>query len=97
MSVLAPALAEVALITYRDVKAGTNVVNPLPHFPLPSQFLSVGIVYGALAMFPDNASTLAATIGWGFVIATLLNVFTPAQTVASTNSATSAQSQTLTT
>jgi hypothetical protein len=96
MSVLAAAAAEVVLVTYRDVKNGTNLVNPIPHLPMPSQLVSVGLVYGVLALFPDNASTLASLIGWGFVVATLLNVFTPASQVTTTNVATN-QSQTITT
>ena len=78
---LYPALAEVVLITYRDVKNGSNVDNPIPHFPLPSQYVSVAIVYGALSLFPPQADRLASLIGWGFVVATALNVFTPGNTV----------------
>ena len=78
---LYPALAEVALITYRDVKNGSNVDNPIPHFPLPSQYVSVAIVYGGLSLFPQQADRLASLIGWGFVVATALNVFTPGKTV----------------
>lgn len=97
MSVLAPAMAEVALITWRDVKSGTNSVNPIPHVPMPSQLVPVAIVYGALAILPESAGTLASIIGWGFVVATLLNLFNPAGQVATTNAATAAQSQTVTT
>ena len=34
---LYPALVETALITYRGVINKSNVNNPIPHFPLPSQ------------------------------------------------------------
>ncbi len=71
------AIAEAIVITYRDVRNGLNVDNPIPHFPLPSQYASVVIVYGALAFFPERGDNLAALIGWGFVVATLLNVWTP--------------------
>lgn len=78
---LYPALAEVAVITYRDVKNGSNVKNPIPHFPLPSQYVSVVIVFGALALFPERAAQLASVIGWGLVIATALKAFTPGSSV----------------
>lgn len=71
------AIAEAIVITYRDVRNGLNKDNPIPHFPLPSQYASVMIVYGALAFFPERGDSLAAMIGWGFVVATLLNVWTP--------------------
>ena len=82
---LAPALAETALITYRGVINKTNVSNPIPHFPLPSQIGSVVIVYGILAMFPNSANRLATLMGWGFVVATALNVWTPGGKVVATN------------
>ncbi len=71
------AIAEAIVITYRDVRNGLNKDNPIPHFPLPSQYASVVLVYGALAFFPEKGDNLAAMIGWGFVVATLLNVWTP--------------------
>ena len=83
--ILAPALAEVILITYRDVKNGSNVNNPVPHLPIPSQFVRVFIVYGALSLFPDQGRRLASLIGWGFVVATALNVWTPGGTVKAVN------------
>ena len=73
-------LAEIAVITYRDVRNGTNVANPVPHFPLPSQYVSVFVVYGLLSLFPDTAKDLASTIGWGFVVATVLNLWKPGNT-----------------
>jgi len=78
---LYPALAEVALITYRDVKNGSNVNNPIPHFPIPSQYVSVILVYGGLSLLPESADRLGALIGWGFVVATALNVWTPGASV----------------
>ena len=74
---LYPALAEVALITYRDVKAGSNVKNPIAHLPVPSQYVSVLAVFGGLSLLPSSADRLGALVGWGFVVATALNVFTP--------------------
>lgn len=85
---LYPALVETALITYRDVKSGTNKDNPIAHFPLPSQYVSVLLVYGGLALLPESASRLAALVGWGFVVATALNLFDAGGTVRSTNALT---------
>jgi hypothetical protein len=74
---LYPALAEVALITYRDIKDKSNVQNPIPHLPVPSQYVSVLAVFGGLSLLPSTADRLGALVGWGFVVATALNVFTP--------------------
>jgi len=74
---LYPILAEVALITYRNIKNGSNVQNPIPHVPIPSQYVSVVLVYGGLALLPSSFDRLSALMGWGLVIATALNVFTP--------------------
>jgi hypothetical protein len=82
---LYPALVETALITYRGVINNTNVSNPIPHFPLPSQLFSVIVVYGGLSLFPESAERLAAALGWGFVVATALNLWTPGGKVATTN------------
>ena len=84
---LAPALVETILVTYRDVRAGTNQINPIPHLPMPSQYASVVIVYGALSLLPQSASRLASLIGWGFVVATALNVWAPGATIRNTNAA----------
>jgi len=75
--VLPAALAEVVVITYRDVKNGSSTDNPIPHLPLPSQYTAVMIVYGALSLFSGDASKFAALFGWGLVAATLLNLWTP--------------------
>jgi hypothetical protein len=78
---LYPSLVEVALITYRDVRKGNNTANPIKYLPIPSQYVSVIIVYGGLSFAPPSAQRLAALIGWGFVVATALNVWTPGSTV----------------
>ena len=79
-TVTSPMLAEIAVITFRDVRNGSNVANPIPHLPLPSQYVSVFVIYGLLGFLPDTAQNLAATIGWGFVVATLLNLWEPGKT-----------------
>lgn len=82
---LIPALIEAGLVTYRDVKASTSATNPITNFPLPSQYVAVLVVFGALSLVPESGSRLAAVIGWGFVIATGLNLFQPGANVAVTN------------
>lgn len=89
-SLLTPALAEAVLITYRDIRNGTNKENPIPHFPLPSQYVSVILVYGALSLLPDRFDRVATLMGWGFVVATALNVWTPSATITKTNAVNSA-------
>jgi len=89
-SLLTPALVETVLITYRDVRNGTNKENPIPHFPLPSQYVSVILVYGALSLLPDRFDRVGTLIGWGFVVATALNVWTPSATITKTNAVNSA-------
>ena len=80
-SITAPLIAETLAITYRDVRNGSNVANPIPHLPLPSQYVSVAIIYGGLSLFPDSAQQLATVMAWGFVVATLLNLWQPGATV----------------
>jgi hypothetical protein len=68
---LAAALAETVLISYRDVKQNHIL-------PLPSNYVSVAVVYGALGLLPDSASNVSAAVGWGLVLATFLNLWKPA-------------------
>jgi hypothetical protein len=76
-------LFETALVTYRAVTQGQVVTRkgkqstaPLPA-PLPSLYTSAIIVYGVLGLAPSSVAPLPALIGWGFVVATFLNVYTP--------------------
>jgi hypothetical protein len=78
-SLFAAAFVEVILVTYRSVTGGGIKVPqaaPLPA-PLPSLYTSVVIVYGGLALVPDSLAPLPSLIGWGFVVATFLNLFNP--------------------
>lgn len=79
--IVAAAIAETIVITYRDIKNGSNKDNPIPHLPIPSQYTSVVLIYGALAFAPEVASNVAGMIGWGFVVATVLNLWTPGGSV----------------
>jgi hypothetical protein len=80
---LAAFFVEVGLVTYRDVaqggiktRKGKQSTAPLPA-PLPSLYTSAIVVYGALALIPNAFAPAPALIGWGFVVATFLNLFTP--------------------
>lgn len=81
-SILAPWLTEVAVVTYRALKQDKQGGAPLPisHLPVPSTYVSTFVVYGALSLF--SGQTWAVLAAWGFVVATLLNLWTPGGTVA---------------
>ena len=70
-------IAEMVLITYRGSKSGSTASNPIPHLSLPSEYASSFIIYGALAFVPGEGQRVATAIGWGLVVATLLNLYTP--------------------
>lgn len=76
-------LFEVGLITYREVTQGGLVVRkgsqstaPL-HAPLPSLYTSAIIIYGGLGLLPNSVAPIPALLGWGIVVATFLNLYTP--------------------
>lgn len=84
-------LVEVALVTYRSVTQGgvkVPTTAPIPA-PLPSLYVSAVIVYGGLGLLPDSLAPVPALIGWGFVVATFLNLYTPG----SANAAKAGQAQ----
>jgi hypothetical protein len=85
MSVLGPFVVETAIITYRAVGSKSTVESPIPFAPVPSQYVSAGLIYAALALLPGNLGPL---IGWGFVVATLLNLWTPGGKIATTTPST---------
>jgi hypothetical protein len=70
-------LAEIVLISYRATRSGASEGTASVPFPLPSQYASTFIIYGTLGLLPDQADALAAVVGWGFVVATLLNLWVP--------------------
>jgi hypothetical protein len=74
-------LAEMVLIAYRGAKNGTTANNPIPHLSLPSEYASTFIIYGALAFIPGEGQKVAGAIGWGLVVATALNLWTPGSSV----------------
>lgn len=67
-TLMASAITEIGLISYRSVKAEGRG-------PLPSELLSVIGLWGALSLFSGPAPEATALIGWGLVIATALNLF----------------------
>lgn len=81
MSVFVPAVAETAIIVYRSVKQGRAATNPIPYLPMPVELADVAVFYGALSLAQGGLEPLATAIGWGIVVATLLNLWTPGGTV----------------
>ncbi len=75
MGLLGAFIAEVALITYRGF---ADVTGPLGHLPLPANYTGAVLVYGTLGLAAKTkAAPVATALGWGFVVATLLNLWTP--------------------
>lgn len=76
-------IVEVGIITYRAVtqgqvvsRKGKSSTAPLPA-PLPSLYTSAILVYGTLGLLPKSLAPVPALVGWGFVVATFLNLYTP--------------------
>lgn len=68
---LAAALVETILVTYRDLSA-----QKIP--PPPSDYVAIAIIYGGLGFIPPSGQQFASLVGWGFVVATALNFWSPA-------------------
>jgi hypothetical protein len=66
----AAALVESGLITWRDVSQ-TKIPPP------PSDYVAVAIIFGGLSLFPESAGSFPSLVGWGFVAATFLNLWSP--------------------
>ena len=96
-ALLAAWLVEASLITWRDVsgKSPGHTINVLP---LPADYLATFLLYGALGLVPRSnvgASRFAAALGWGYVLATYMNIVNPANPLAKgTTSSTSSSSTT---
>ncbi len=79
------------IITYRSATQGGAKVGktaPLPA-PIPSAYMSAILVYGALGLLPSSLAPVPALVGWGFVVATFLNLYNPgsANAAAASNTA----------
>ena len=87
-------IAEMILITYRNQKSGApdNVAG----FPLPADYLASFAIFGVLAALPDSASKLSGAVGWGYVVATFLNLFNPTNPTGKKAAATTTASTTST-
>ena len=66
----AAALVESAIVTWRDVSQ-----SKVP--PPSSDFVAVAIIFGGLSLFPDSAGSFPSVFGWGIVLATFLNLWSP--------------------
>lgn len=67
-SVTAPWLAQVGIITVRDL-ANTGDRHP----PYPSELLATFVIFGALGLLSGPAPKAATYMGWGIVLATLIS------------------------
>ncbi len=85
-SVFVPAVIEVGLVTWKGILNKSNKDNPVPHFPLPSAYLAVAIVYGILALPSGELARVAQWVGWGYVVATALTLPAAAKSTTSTTS-----------
>lgn len=77
-------LAQVGIITYRAYAGsgvpggGIQVPATAPmNLPLPSWYTAPMFIYGALGLIPDSGQRVASMVGWGLVVATLLNLWQP--------------------
>ena len=70
-------LAELIAITYRGSKQTANP-RPIAGLALPYEYASTFIIYGALSLIPEGpAARVAGLAGWGLVVATVLNLWSP--------------------
>ena len=75
MGLLAAFIAELGIITYRSFTRPKE--SPLS-FPLPADYAGAALIYGLLGLMgKTQAEPVATALGWGFVVATLLNLWTP--------------------
>lgn len=68
-AVLAAWLAEIGLITVRDIKKSRTVAG----LPYPSDYAATFLVFGLLGLAKGEAAKPAALAAWAVVIATAMN------------------------
>lgn len=81
----APWALELSLITAKDlgvnipgVKWANGSAHRIGGLPAPGDYLATFVVFAPLAFLADtSAHTLAETIAWGYVIASLLSLIDP--------------------
>lgn len=73
--ILSAWVTEIAILTYRGFKG--KEAAPIKA-PLPADYLGSVVIFGLLSLAArTQAETVAAVTGWGLVVATLLNLWTP--------------------
>jgi len=66
------------IVTYREVSGGIKTPADAPvALPLPATYTAPILVYGGLALVPGSFAPVAALVGWGLVVAMILNLWTP--------------------
>jgi len=78
-------MSEVGLITYRIVSKGRPVAAGGYKIPWPADYVATFIVFGPLSLLGElrgGWDRVAALAGWGFVVATVLNLVDPTEGVA---------------
>lgn len=70
-------LVEVVLITYRATRPGSNQGTRSLPWPLPAEYAATFVIFGALGLVSGRGQRVASLVGWGFVVATLLNFWDP--------------------
>ena len=93
-AILPPLIVAVGLIAFRGAKSGNAKGNPVPHLPLPSQFVGAFFAFGLLSLASGSAEKPAQLIAWGLDVAILLNLWKPDGTVAQTQSAVKSEATT---
>lgn len=76
--VLGAAFVEVVLITYRGLTTNKTLGGPIKGLPLPADYVGAVVIFGGLSLLGNtSASGVASVFGWGLVVATALNLWTP--------------------
>lgn len=76
-ALLAAFVAEIGLITYRDVAGSTaqKQNHTVAGLPLPADYMAAILLFGVLGLASSpGAQKTAALFGWGIVIATYMNL-----------------------
>lgn len=76
--VIAPWLVEIVLLSWRDLLGNSPSTPGEKRLPWPSELLYTFVLFGVLSVLPGEGKKVGAAIGWGIVVATLLQVWSPA-------------------
>lgn len=70
-------LAELIVLAYRGGHQ-LGKTRPIAHLALPAEYASSFVIYGALSLVPEGpGARVAGLVGWGIVVATVLNLWSP--------------------